>query len=66
MNQTKAEAVVTRLLLNAAKLRYGSVSVSAKIHDGRIVEVLYATTESTRETETQQMCQKTGGSNDLT
>jgi len=61
MNQARAEAIVARLLLNTAKLRYGSVSVTAKIHDGRIVEVLYATTESTRETETQQMCKKAGG-----
>jgi len=51
MNQSKAEAIVTRLLSNAAGLQYGSVSVTAKIHNGRVVEVVYATTESTRETE---------------
>ena len=51
MNQSKAEAIVTRLLANAADLKYGSVSVTAKVHDGRVVEVVYATTESTRETE---------------
>jgi len=51
MNQSKAESMVARLLNNAADMKYGSVSVTAKIHDGRVVEVLYATTESTRETE---------------
>jgi len=49
MNQSKAEAIVARLLANAAGLRYGSVSVSAKLHDGRVVEVSYSTTENTRE-----------------
>jgi len=49
MNQSRAEALVVRLLANAAGLRYGSVSVSAKLHDGRVVEVSYSTTENTRE-----------------
>jgi hypothetical protein len=49
MNHSKAEAIVARLLTNAVGLRYGSVSVSAKLHDGRVVEVSYSTTESTRE-----------------
>jgi len=48
MNQSKAEAIIARLLANAAGLRYGSVSVTAKVHDGRVVEVAYATTENTR------------------
>jgi hypothetical protein len=51
MSQSKAEAIVARLLTNAAGLKFGSVSVTAKVHDGRVVEVLYATTESTREPE---------------
>jgi len=51
MNQSKAEIIVARLLSNAADLKYGSVSVTAKVHDGRVVEVLYATTENMRETE---------------
>jgi len=51
VSQSKAEAIVTRLLTNAADLKYGSVSVTAKVHDGRVVEVLYATTENMRETE---------------
>ncbi len=49
MNQSKAEAIVAQLLANAAGLRYGSVSVSAKLHDGRVVEVSYTKTEQTRE-----------------
>jgi len=51
MNQIKAEKIVTRLLANAADLKYGSVSVTAKVHDGRVVETVYAVTESTREPE---------------
>ena len=49
MNQSRAEAIVARLLTNAADLKFGSVSVVIKVHDGRVVEVQYATTESTRE-----------------
>ena len=51
MNQSKAEAIVAQLLTNAAGLRYGTVSVSAKLHDGRVVEVSYTKTEQTRERE---------------
>jgi len=51
MNQSKAEAMVTRLLTNAAGVRYGTVSVSAKMHDGRVVEVTFSTTENTKEKE---------------
>ena len=49
MNKEKAEAIVARLLTNAAGLRYGAVSVSAKLHDGRVVEVSYSRTEHTRD-----------------
>jgi len=51
MIQSKAEAIVARLLTNAVGLKYGSVSVCVKLHNGRVVEVAYSTTESTRETE---------------
>ena len=51
MNQSKAEAIVAQLMCNAAGLRYGSVSVSAKFHDGRVVEVSYSKTELTKEKE---------------
>ena len=49
MSKSKAEAIVAQLLANAAGLRYGTVSVSAKLHDGRVVEVSYSKTEQTRE-----------------
>jgi hypothetical protein len=49
VNQSKAEAIVAQLLTNAAGLRYGSVAVTVKIHDGRVVSVSYATTEQTKE-----------------
>ena len=51
MNQSKTEAIVARLMANAADLKYGSASVTAKVHNGRVVEVNYSTTESTREPE---------------
>lgn len=51
MSQSKAEKIVARLLSNVTGLKYGSVSVTAKVHDGRVVEVVYALTESTREPE---------------
>jgi len=51
MSQSKAETMVMRLLSNAAGLQYGAVSVTARLHDGRVVEVVYETTESTREAE---------------
>jgi hypothetical protein len=49
MNQAKADAIVARMLANASGLRYGTVTVGVKLHDGRVVEVSYSTTESTRE-----------------
>ena len=50
MNQSKAEAMVAQLLTNAAGLRYGSVSVSVKLHDGRVAQVMYSTTENMKDT----------------
>ena len=49
MKQAKAEAVVAQLLANVAKVKYGCVSVSVKLHDGRVVEVTYLTSEQTKE-----------------
>jgi hypothetical protein len=49
MNQSKFEAVVKRLVSNAAGLMYGSGGLTAKVHDGRVVQVCYSTTENTRE-----------------
>ncbi|MDR0475641.1 MAG: hypothetical protein LBH43_18460 [Treponema sp.] len=49
MSQSKAEAIVARLLSNAAELQYGSVSVMLNIHSGRISNVIYSITENTRD-----------------
>jgi hypothetical protein len=49
MNQSKAEALVAQLLSNAAGVRFGNVSVSLKLHDGRVVEVSFLTSELTIE-----------------
>ncbi len=54
MNQTKTQAMIEKLMNNAAGLRYGSVSVTAKVHDGRVVQVSYSTNEHTRDTEPQK------------
>ena len=47
----KAGEIVNTLLTNAAGIRYGLISVSAKLHEGRIVEVSYSRTEQTRDLE---------------
>jgi len=47
----KAEEITALLLTNAVGLRYGSVTVSAKLHDGKIVEVTHTRTEHTRDVE---------------
>ena len=49
MNKTKTEGIVAQLMTNAAGLKFGTVSVTAKLHDGRVVSVSYTTTEQTRE-----------------
>ncbi len=49
MNERKTQTMITRLMANAAGLRYGSVSVTVKLHDGRVVQVSYTTQEHTRE-----------------
>jgi len=54
MNQSKAETIVARLLSNTAGLKYGSVSVTVKIHNGRMMDITYLTTENTRESETKE------------
>jgi len=52
MNRDKAEGMITRLLNNAEGIKFGSVSISANLHNGRIMNVVYSTTENTRENET--------------
>jgi hypothetical protein len=49
MNYDKTNAMVAKLMANAAALRYGSVSITVKMHDGRVVQVSYSTQEHTRE-----------------
>lgn len=49
MNKTKTMDMVARLMSNAAGVRFGTASISVKLHDGRVVEVAYSTTENTRE-----------------
>ena len=54
MSQSNAEAIVAQLLVNAANLRYGAVSITVKIHDGKVVSVSYSKTEHTREQESKE------------
>jgi len=49
MNKTKTEAIAAQLMTNAAGLRYGIVSVSVKLHEGRVVQVIYSTTENIKD-----------------
>jgi len=49
MSQGKADAIVARLLSNAAGLQYGSVSVTLKIHSGRVMDITHTVTESVKE-----------------
>ena len=49
MKQSKAEMIVARLLVNAAEVRFGNVSVSLKMHNGKVVEVTYITAEQDKE-----------------
>jgi len=49
MNKEKTDAIVDQLISNAEGLRYGTVSVSFKLHDGRVVEVMFTKIEQTRE-----------------
>jgi hypothetical protein len=51
MSESKAQEMVTRLLQNTAGMKYGCVSVSVKLHDGQVAQVLYSTTENIRESE---------------
>jgi hypothetical protein len=45
-----AESIVDRLLDNTSKIKYGQISVSLRIHSGRLVDVIYTITESMRDT----------------
>jgi hypothetical protein len=54
MDKNRAEDIVVQLLTNAAGLQYGSVSVTLKFHDGRVVSITYTRTEQTRINEPKQ------------
>ena len=54
MSQSKAEGIVTQLMINAAGLKYGTAAVAVKLHDGRVVSVSYTTTEQTIENHNNQ------------
>jgi len=49
VNYDKTRAMIVKLMSNAAALRYGSTSVTVKMHDGRVVQVSYSTQEHIRE-----------------
>ncbi len=49
VNQSKTQAMIAKMMSNAAGLKYGSVTVTARLHDGRVVQVSYSTTEYSRE-----------------
>jgi hypothetical protein len=49
VKQSKAQDIVARLLMLTSEVRYGTVSATVKLHDGRVVAVSYSTTEQTRE-----------------
>jgi hypothetical protein len=51
INQERKNTIIIaeRLCENATKIRYGSVSVTLKIHDGRVVSIIHTITENTRE-----------------
>jgi len=51
LENIQAEKIVAQLITNAAGVQYGSVSVTAKLHEGRVVEVLYSRLEHTRDLE---------------
>jgi len=50
-SKQKTITIAERLCDNATKIRYGSVSATLKIHNGRVVDVTHSTTESKREQE---------------
>jgi hypothetical protein len=49
MSKDRFADIADRLQSNAAGVRFGTVGVSLKLHDGGIVEVSYSVSECTRE-----------------
>ena len=58
MNENQAKENITsiaeRICENAAKIRYGSVSTTLTIHNGRVISVTHSTTQSTRQQQEKQ------------
>jgi hypothetical protein len=46
---TNLEMVILKILDNLKTVKYGDVSVSLKIHDGRVVSIIHSVTQSIRE-----------------
>lgn len=44
--RNEMEGIVSRLIAGAKGIRYGSVGVEIKIHDGRIAAKVYSATET--------------------
>ena len=54
MDKNRLETLIDRLLTGAMKTRYGQVTLSFRLHEGRIMDTTYTVTESTRERESPQ------------
>jgi hypothetical protein len=49
MNEQKTQEMIAKLLNKTTNLKYGTVSVTVKLHDGRVVQVTYSTNEHTKD-----------------
>ena len=49
MSEEKLKEIINRLMANSAAIRYGTVSVSLKLHDGKVVAVAFNNAEEMRE-----------------
>jgi hypothetical protein len=46
--KSRLAEVTDQLFENLSRIRYGQVSVTLKIHDGRVADITHTVTESTR------------------
>jgi hypothetical protein len=51
MSRQKIDAITAYLLENAGRLKFGTVSVTLKIHENRVVSISHETMECQREKE---------------
>ena len=51
MSKVKMETIAIYLFTHAKQLRYGVVSASLRIHEGRVVSIYYETSECIKERE---------------